>query len=82
MVDSLVCIHAGYKVELYYYLWTKDMEVLKDTLKPFDAYLISNAQINLTPEAYRVLENPYQLYLTARTSIEDIPMLALIPKIF
>ncbi|KAI8538653.1 hypothetical protein RHMOL_Rhmol09G0121400 [Rhododendron molle] len=43
------------------------MSVLKDTLKIYHTYTISNAVVNETPPKHRVIDNDHQWLLYGRT---------------
>lgn len=53
-------------------IFGQDMNVLKDTLKMYKTYSISNAVVQPTPPEHRVIDNDYQWLLYARTPIEEI----------
>lgn len=53
------------------------MRALKDTLKIYHNYRISNAVVNDTPAQHRVVNNDHQWVLYARTLIEEVEVKAL-----
>lgn len=53
------------------------MRVLKNTLKIYHTYRISNAIINDTLAQHRVIDNDHEWVLYARTPIEEVAVKAL-----
>lgn len=53
------------------------MSVLKDTLKIYHTYAISNAVVNDTPPKHRVIDNDHQWLLYGRTPIEEVEVKSL-----
>lgn len=53
-------------------IWGSDIEVLQDTLKPFQTYSISNARVEKLDEAYRFHNHDLQWTLSCRTPIEQL----------
>lgn len=50
----------------------KNIEALKDTLKMYETYCISNAVVWKTPNQHRLIDNDYTWFLYAQTSIKQI----------
>lgn len=55
-------------------IFGQDITVLKDTLKTYQTYSISNAVVQPTPPEHRVINNDYQWLLYGRTPIEETPV--------
>ncbi|KAI8569952.1 hypothetical protein RHMOL_Rhmol02G0318100 [Rhododendron molle] len=58
-------------------IFQEDMSVLKDTLKIYHTYTISNAVVNDTPPKHRVIDNDHQWLLYGRTPIEEVEVKSL-----
>lgn len=55
-------------------MWNADIEILKDTLKVFHTYSISNSKVENTPIEFCVFDHTLQWTLSCRTPIEQISM--------
>ncbi|KAG5566976.1 hypothetical protein RHGRI_002514 [Rhododendron griersonianum] len=53
-------------------IFQQDMRFLKNTLKIYHTYRISNAIINDTPAQHQVIDNDHEWVLYARTPIEEV----------
>lgn len=55
-------------------IFGSDIDILSDTLQIFHTYSISNATVQPILSEHKIIENPYQWILYARTPIEATPV--------